>query len=402
MASRFRQLVTLFHQIRANRAGFIGLLGLIGYFILTFLLPYVVPFDDQPKLDEITAPPGSRLQLAVHRDNAERFRTLEDLAGETVGVVSQTGGLLFLKEFAETTDTPPKAKRYRWRSRISGPGIEAALKDVANQKIAATLVYSQAWKEAVEQADDPAFQKLIQETVVISNPTLGPMSLLGTDTQGRDLASHIVHGGRVLILTALLGGILSTVLAVCLGSLAALFGGVVDQSLTAITNLFLAIPRFPLLVVLAGLISFENTLLLGVLIGLLGWPALMRAIRAQVLSLRERDFVEAARSLGLGTPHIMFREILPNMISFVAINLIFAITSAMYEQIGLVVLGLAPINDYTWGIMLFFGRTRGTLFNPDGISMALSPVLAIALFQVCLVLFARALEELFDPRLRGK
>ncbi len=402
MSSGLRRFLVLFQQIRANRAGFIGLLGLVAYFILTFILPYFVPFDDQPKLDEITAPPGARLQLAVHRDHAERFRTLEDLAGETVGVVSQTGGKLFLEAYQETTDTPPKAKRYRWRSRISGPGIEAALKDVANQKIAATLIFSQAWEEAVQQAEDPEFQQLIQENVVISNPTLGPVSLLGTDTQGRDIASHIVHGGRVLILTALLGGILSTVLAVCLGSLAALFGGMVDQSLTALTNLFLAIPRFPLLVVLAGLISFENTLLLGVLIGLLGWPALMRAIRAQVLSLRERDFVEAARSLGLGTPHIMFREILPNMISFVAINLIFAITSAMYEQIGLVVLGLAPINDYTWGIMLFFGRTRGTLFNPDGISMALSPVLAIALFQVCLVLFARALEELFDPRLRGK
>jgi peptide/nickel transport system permease protein len=126
----------------------------------------------------------------------------------------------------------------------------------------------------------------------------------------------------------------------------------------------------------------------------------MRAIRAQVLSLRERDFVEAARSLGLSTNHIMLREILPNMISYVMINFIFSITFAMYEQIGLVVLGLAPINDYTWGVMLYFGRSRGTLYNPDGASMALSPVLAIAFFQVCLVLFARALEEIFDPRLR--
>jgi peptide/nickel transport system permease protein len=118
------------------------------------------------------------------------------------------------------------------------------------------------------------------------------------------------------------------------------------------------------------------------------------------LSLRERDYVEAAVSLGLTTRHIMFREILPNMISFVAINLIFAITFAMYEQVGLVVLGLAPVNDYTWGVMLYFGQSRGTLYNPDGASMALSPVLAIALFNVCLVLFARALEEQFDPRLR--
>jgi peptide/nickel transport system permease protein len=396
MPGLLRRLIRGWTLIRGNRAGLIGFLGLVGYFLLTFILPFFVEFDGSPKLDEITAPPGSRIQLAVHREDAQRFRSLEDLAGRTVGVVTQTGGLGFIEPYQDQLTV----KRYRWNSRVRGPGIELALKDLANRKIEAMLIFSKSWEDLVENQADPELHKLLLENVVISNPTLGPMSLLGTDTQGRDIASHIVHGGRVLILTALIGGVLSTLIAVILGSLAAMLGGVLDQILTALTNLFLAIPRFPLLVVMAGLISFESTLLLGVLIGLLGWPALMRAIRAQVLSLRERDFVEAARSLGLSTPHIMFREILPNMISFVSINLIFSITSAMYEQVGLVVLGLAPINDYTWGIMLFFGRTRGTLFNPDGISMALSPVMAIALFQVCLVLFARALEEMFDPRLR--
>jgi peptide/nickel transport system permease protein len=126
----------------------------------------------------------------------------------------------------------------------------------------------------------------------------------------------------------------------------------------------------------------------------------MRSVRSQVLSLRERDYVEAAVALDLGNRHIMFREILPNMMSYVAVHLVFSITAAMYSQIGLVVLGLAPINNYTWGVMLYFGRSRGTMFNPDGASMALAPVVAIALFQVFMIMFARSLEELFDPRLR--
>jgi peptide/nickel transport system permease protein len=88
------------------------------------------------------------------------------------------------------------------------------------------------------------------------------------------------------------------------------------------------------------------------------------------------------------------------MMSFVAINFIFAVIGAMYQQIGLIFLGMAAINDYTWGVMLYFGRTRGTLFSPDSMSMLLSPVIAIVVFQVSLVLFARALEEMFDPRLR--
>jgi peptide/nickel transport system permease protein len=396
-ANILRAIWNFLARISKNRPGFIGFLGLVAYFIIAFIMPSFVKFDDEANLDEITGPIGSRIQLAVHVDNADVYRTLDDLEGRIVGVVSQTGGPSFIAPYADLLTV----EEFRWSSRRDGPGIQAGLVALANKEIDALLIFSKAYNEVATNQTDPELAALFSENVVISNPRLGPMHLLGTDTQGRDIATHIVHGGRILILTALLGGFISTTIALIFGSLAALIGGVFDSALTAITNLILAIPRFPLLVVLASLIQFNNTLYLGVLIGILGWPALMRAIRAQVLSLRERDFVEAARSLGLSTTHIMFREILPNMISFVVINLIFSITFAMYEQIGLVVLGLAPISDYTWGVMLYFGRTRGTLFNADGASMALSPVLAIALFQVCLVLFARALEEVFDPRLRS-
>ncbi len=383
-------------RLRSNVPGMLGFIGLVAYFIFTFIMPRFIEFDNEPNLDEIVGPIGSRIQLAVHRDNAH-LMTFEDLAGKTVGVVDQTGGPDLIAPYADTLTT----EEYRWTSRRAGPGLEASLIDLANKEIDALLVFSKTVTELIDNQEDPELQALFAENIVISNSALGPPHLLGTDTQGRDIATHVVHGGRVLILTALIGGVISTSVALFLGSIAALTGGVLDSALTALTNLILAIPRFPLLVVMAGLIRFDNTLYLGVLIGLLGWPPLMRAIRSQVLSLRERDFVEAARSLGLSTNHIMFREILPNMISYVMINFIFSITFAMYEQIGLVVLGLAPINDYTWGVMLYFGRSRGTLYNPDGASMALSPVLAIAFFQVCLVLFARALEEIFDPRLRA-
>ncbi len=390
-----RALLRFIIRLRSNRSGFIGFLGLVAYFIMTFLMPAFVEFDNTAKLDEITGPIGSRIQLAVHRDNAQ-LRSFDDLAGKRVGVVQQTGGPSLLEPYTDSITI----ENYRWTSRRAGPGIQAALIDLANKEIDAMLIFSKAANEYVFNQEDPELKALFDDNIIISNPEFGPARLLGTDTQGRDIATHIIHGGRILILTALIGGVISTLIALFFGSLAALAGNVIDNVLTALTNLFLAIPRLPLLVVLAGLISFDNTLYLGVIIGLLGWPVLMRAIRAQVLSLRERDFVEAARSLGLGTNHIVFREILPNMISFVMINFILSITFAMYEQVALVVLGLAPINDYTWGIMIYFGRSRGVLYNPDGASMALSPILAIALFQVCLVLFARALEEIFDPRLR--
>ncbi|MBZ0294280.1 MAG: ABC transporter permease subunit, partial [Anaerolineae bacterium] len=314
-------------RIRKNTAGFIGFLGLVAYFILAFILPSFIAFDDEPNLDEIAGPVGSRIQLITHKDDADVYKDFADLQGKTVGVVGQTGGPSLIEPYEDTLTV----EEFRWNSRRDGPGYQAALTALANKEIDALLIFSKSVNQYIVNQEDPELKQLYEENLVVSNPTLGPPHLLGTDTQGRDIATHIVHGGRTLILTAVIGGFLATGIAVIFGTLSALVGGVLDQILTALTNLVLAVPRFPLLVVLAGLISFTNTLYLGVLIGLLGWPALMRAIRAQVLSLRERDYVEAAVSLGLSMRHIILREILPNMISFVAINLIFSITFAMYE-----------------------------------------------------------------------
>jgi peptide/nickel transport system permease protein len=384
-----------FRILLRNRAGFIGFLGLVFYFILTFILPSFVAFDDEVNLDEVAGPPGGRIQLLVRRENQNTYTSFESLAGKTVGVIDQTGGPSLIEPYEDMLEV----ESFNWNSRRSGPGIEAGLNALAAGEIDALLLFSKTVRDYVTDPLDPA-RKEAYADLVVSNPTLGPPHLLGTDTQGRDIATHIIHGGRELILVAIGAGLISTLIAVVLGSSAAIFGGLLDRVLSAFTNLILAIPQFPLLVVLAGLLPLTSPVFLAVLIGVLSWPTLMRSVRSQVLSLRERDYVEAAFALDLGNRHIMFREILPNMMSYVAVHLVFAITSAMYSQIGLVVLGLAPINNYTWGVMLYFGRSRGTMFNPDGASMALAPVVAIALFQVFMIMFARSLEELFDPRLR--
>jgi peptide/nickel transport system permease protein len=224
---------------------------------------------------------------------------------------------------------------------------------------------------------------------------------LGLDWQGRDILSHIVHGGRALIITAVEAGVLTTIVAVILGASAALLGGVFDQLLNAVANFILTIPQFPLLVVLAGLISFQDRFFLALLLAVLDWPTLMRAVRAQVLSLRERDYVEAAYALDLGLPHIVTREVLPQMISYIVISMIFSIRGAVYAIVGLVFLGMVPFSEPDWGVMIFMGRSQGALFSADAASMLLSPVLAVALFQLSLVLFTRSLEEAFNPRLRA-
>lgn len=370
-----------------SKAGLLGFIGLVLYAVLIFVGPLFVPFDDEVKTDQVNAPPGSRLILVTRTADAGEYTSLAALGGQTVGYMNSSGGEALVEpledSFADTED-------YR-----RGSGLEDGLEELSEGDTDGFVLFSEALR-TYPVGPDTDFPDL-----AVSNDRLSRPYLLGTDTQGRDILSHIVNGGRTLIATALLAGLISTGIAVLLGSLAALLGGVVDRVLSALANFILVLPRFPLLIVLAALFTLDNIVLLATLIGVLVWPALMRAVRAQVLSLRERDYVEAARALDLGRRHIVFREILPNMMGFVVINLILAVTAAMYDQIGLIFLGMAPINDYSWGVMLYFGRTRGALFSPDSAAMVLAPVVAIALFQVSMVMFARALEEFFDPRLRS-
>ena len=223
----------------------------------------------------------------------------------------------------------------------------------------------------------------------------------GLDFQGRDVFSQFVHGGRDVVVIAFLTGILTTIIAITFGSLSAVLGGRVDSLIMSLVDLWLGIPQFPLLVVLASLVKLDNIILLALILAALSWPTLTRAIRAQVLSLRQRDYVEAARSLGMGTSHIIFNEILPNMMSYIAISLIFGMTAAVYQQAGLAFLGLIPFSENnSWGIAIQLAWTKGAIFFRGSLLTIMVPVLSIALFQLVLVSFTRSLEEAFNPRLR--
>lgn len=226
--------------------------------------------------------------------------------------------------------------------------------------------------------------------------------LLGTDNQGRDIFSQIVHGGRDVLMVAILTGLLSTILAFIVGALAGFFGGKLDAFLMWIVDIILTIPRFPILAVVAAFITLSSVYLLSGLLAILSWPALARAVRSMVLSIKTREYIESAKVLDLGTSHIMFREILPNMLGYIVINFIFAMTAAVYSQVGLIFLGLIPLAGQNWGLMIQLAWTRGAIFYPGSLSYILSPIIVIALFQWSAISFTRSLETIFNPRLRGK
>ena len=224
---------------------------------------------------------------------------------------------------------------------------------------------------------------------------------LGTDFQGRDVLNQIVYGGRDILTIAFLAALVSTAIAVTFGSLGATLGGKIDNLILAIADIVLTVPHLIVLIVVAAIFRPTGFLILAVLLASLQWAGLLRQVRAQVLSLKEREYVEAARSLDLGLFHVIFREMLPNMASYIAIHFIFAMTGAVYAQVGLIILGLIPLGGANWGVMLQLALSQGAIYFSDSFLYILSPILAIALFQLSLVALASGLEDVFNPRLRA-
>jgi peptide/nickel transport system permease protein len=235
-------------------------------------------------------------------------------------------------------------------------------------------------------------------TAVYKPPSLS--HLLGTDSEGRDIAIQMINGGRSVILVGLLAAAVSTFIAIVFGSLAAYLGGWVDSLIVSVTDIVLTVPQIVLLAVLASLYKLDNPWLLALIIGAFAWPYLLHSVRAQVYSLKEREYVEAAQLLDLGTPWIIGREILPNMASFILMNFVITMTNAIYALVGLYFLGLAPIVDDNWGAMLNIAWTRGAIFFSDSLFYVLAPVIAISILQLSLVTMTRSFEEILNPRLR--
>ena len=224
--------------------------------------------------------------------------------------------------------------------------------------------------------------------------------VLGTDFSGRDNLALVVHGAREMLLLAAVAGLVMVVIATAVGLSAALSGGLLDTALVQVTDLWLTVPRFILLIVVASLVRIDNTVVFAVLIAVFGWPALARQVRSQALSLRRREFVEAARLLDLGFAHILLRQVLPVMAPFVVIAAIQGMTQAIYQQVGLAFLGVVPLTD-NWGVLFSVAYGQNALYLPAASWSLTAPILAICLLQISLVLTSRGLEEAFNPRLRG-
>jgi peptide/nickel transport system permease protein len=199
---------------------------------------------------------------------------------------------------------------------------------------------------------------------------------------------------------AFVAGLLMSAIAVAVGLLGAFSGGLVDRIVVGLTDLWLTVPRFVLLLVVASLYPIGSTVALAALIAVFGWPYLARQVRAQALSLRRREYVEAARLLQLRTSHILLRYLAPAIAPFVVISTIMGMTAAIYQQVALAFFGLVPLED-NWGVLFSVAYGQNAIYLPAAAWSLFAPIAAICLLQFCLVLTSRTLEGLFDPRLRS-
>ena len=221
----------------------------------------------------------------------------------------------------------------------------------------------------------------------------------GTTQTGQDVFAQVVLGARATLLVGFATGVLATTLSVIIGLTAGYFGGVVDDLLSLIINIFLVMPALPLMIVLAGYVPVHGPLPVALVISFTGWSWGARVLRSQTLSLRRREFVQAARASGEHWHRIIFWEILPNEIAIVASSLVFTIIFAILAEIGLEFLGLSDVTLNSWGNMLYWASNNNALLV-GAWWWFLPPGLCIAVLGAGLAFINSGIDEITNPRLR--
>jgi peptide/nickel transport system permease protein len=240
-------------------------------------------------------------------------------------------------------------------------------------------------------------------SVVVGSLPPSSAHILGTTSLGQDMFAQIVYGARVSLVVGFFAATGSTMLQVFFGLTSAYFGGLVDEVLSLIINVFLVLPGLPLTIVLASLASVnaanKNEFVIALVLLFTTWSYGARVLRAQTLSLKEREFVTAARASGESSLRIIFAEILPNEAALVASTFIGTFVYAVGAEVALEFLGLGDTSKATWGVILYWAQNNAALivgkwwqFVPAG--------LCVAILCAGLTFINFGIDELANPRLR--
>lgn len=239
-----------------------------------------------------------------------------------------------------------------------------------------------------------------QATSVIPTQPPSAENLLGTDDQGRDLMAVMVAGLPLTLRVGLLAGAVGLGIGIVLGLVAGYKGGWIDAAISMLVDIVMTIPGLLVLIVIAASIkSFISIEIMALVVASLAWARPTRTIRSQVLTLRERGYIQVARLSGMNTFEIVMRELLPNLLPFLAASFVAAVASAILASIGLEVLGLGPQNDPTVGQTIYWAIQFNALLR--GLWWWwLPPILVVVVLFLGLFLIASGFDEIANPRRR--
>ncbi len=226
--------------------------------------------------------------------------------------------------------------------------------------------------------------------------------ILGTDYGGRDTFLQLVKGSTDVLSIGIFTATFALILGFSIGAAAGFIGGWTDKLLMLLADILLMIPSFPLMMIFAVTFKIRSNLAFSGILCLFMWAGLARAVRAQIMAFKQSDFIVVCKSMGLSTPYIIFKEILPNITSYLAMNFIGTIQGAIVASLGLMLLGLSPYSPTNWGMMLNLAiKNTGGIFNPLGYYYLISPMICTILFQLGCIFFSHGLDEALNPRLRA-
>ncbi len=233
---------------------------------------------------------------------------------------------------------------------------------------------------------------------MVQRPFLPPFSqegfLLGTDTMGRNVAAGLMHGAWVSLLIGLVSTCVALLIGVPLGAIAGYYGGLVDDALMRFTEFFQTIPNFALAIVLVAIMQPSVTSIV-LAIAIVSWPPVARLVRAEFMSLRNREYVEAARLVGQSNSTIILRQILPNTLSPIIVLASLMVATAILLESALSFLGLGDPNVMSWGYMI--GAARTVIRQAWWLSFF--PGLAILMTVLALNLVGEGLDDALNPKL---
>lgn len=223
---------------------------------------------------------------------------------------------------------------------------------------------------------------------------------LGTTHLGEDVLSQLIHGTRGVLVVGFLAAIFATIIAIVVGVVAGYLSGWRSEALSALTNVFLVIPGLPLIIIVAAMFEDPPLWVVAGVLGIVGWAWGARVLRAQTMSLRNRDFIQAARANGEPLRRIIGIEMLPNLMALIAASFVGTVTAAILALTTLSYIGVIPVTTYNWGTILNWASAQGA-FRQNQWWWYLPPGLAIAAIGVALSLINFGIDEYVNPRLRS-